>query len=863
MTLSAGSTVGRYRIAELLGSGGMGQVYKAVDPVLGRQVAVKVLRPELSGDPERLGRFLHEARAASALNHPNILTIHEAGDQDGSRFLVSELVDGESLRQRVARGPLTLREVLDITIQTASALSAAHAASIVHRDIKPDNLMLRPDGYVKVLDFGVATFARRPGSSADADATIAPSIETGAGMIVGTIAYMSPEQARGIPVDGRSDCYSLGVVLFELVTGRAPFAAPTTTDLLVAILEREPPPLRSIVRGLPLELEWIIEKSLEKDPNLRYQTIADMRVDLQRLKIALDAGRLKTAASDAGPDANVVIERALTDDSPEVVAIGGMSWMTLALGAAAAIVLAVAMSVYDLARPGADLPLQLPQGGVLTQARDTIQGFGYTNMGSRTGTSFIDGISVSQITRMAGLAAARDAIREGTPVAYWRAGITQTASPSGGLEPAAGDYSVRLDPKGRMVAFATGYAADDKIAHADRDKAIAIGLEAIKKSYGVDASSYELEVVERAFPAGKTELTWRSPTTIYGYVEQIRMNLQGERLIMIERSLQRPRGYKAPETPIVTRILQGVGPVILVGVVVIGWGFGLYYLFKMRNWDALTRPLPLALCAVVVLQVGLSTIGSSGVFQSLLGIVAVAVLLVGTVLPAVSGVLSWIGHRSPQRMWAAEQLTRGRLRIEAVSASLIDGVSGGATMAAVVVFADWAALHVPGIEPSISRELNVVDASFGSMIGDALSASAFIVLGVAFVVEVFDRFRVKPLVSTIIVAVAAGAFAGSDQEALLPGLVLVAGMALAAVIVVTLYRRRGFLAAWIAGMAAGWLTTAMALRSLEDQELARASNVLVALVVGIAAAGLWGAGRRLLQKPSALHPGSQLGVDRG
>src|SRR5215204_6035291 len=252
MSLEAGTAVGRYQIQGLLGKGGMGEVYKALDPVLGRPVALKVLRRELSGDPDRLDRFLHEARAASALNDPNILTIHEVGDHDAARFLVSEFVEGESVRQRLERGSLTLREILDIGIQTASALSAAHAASIVHRDIKPDNLMLRPDGYVKVLDFGVATFARRPGSSADADATIAPSIETGAGVIVGTIAYMSPEQARGLPVDGRSDCYSLGVVLYELVTGRAPFSAPTTTDLLVAILEREPPSVRTVARGLPL-----------------------------------------------------------------------------------------------------------------------------------------------------------------------------------------------------------------------------------------------------------------------------------------------------------------------------------------------------------------------------------------------------------------------------------------------------------------------------------------------------------------------------------------------------------------------------------------------------------------------------------
>ena len=252
----------------------------------------------------------------------------------------------------------------------------------MHRDIKPDNLMLRPDGYVKVLDFGVATFARRPRIVRRCRRDDRAEVETGEGMIVGTIAYMSPEQARGLPVDGRSDCYSLGVVLYELVTGRAPFTAPTTTDLLVAILEREPPPIRSVARGLPLQLEWIIEKALEKDPNLRYQRIADLRVDLQRLKSALESGGSTSAARRCRRRLPMSsIERELTEDSPEVAAVSGVSWMTLAVAVAAAIVFGVAMSYYHLARPGADLPLQLPEGGVLTKARDTIQSFGYSGYG--------------------------------------------------------------------------------------------------------------------------------------------------------------------------------------------------------------------------------------------------------------------------------------------------------------------------------------------------------------------------------------------------------------------------------------------------------------------------------------------------
>ena len=344
MSLTPGSTVGRYEIRILLGSGGMGEVYQAHDPTLGRLVALKVLRQQLSAEAGRITRFLQEARAASALNHPNILTIHEVGNYEASRFIVSEFVEGTTLRDRLERGPLTLREVLDVTIQTASALSAAHAAGIVHRDIKPENLMLRPDGYVKVLDFGVATLAR-PADDGDNMATMAPHV-TDAGMVVGTMAYMSPEQARGLPVDGRSDCFSLGVVLYELVAGRTPFSGATTSDVMVAILDKEPPPVRQLARGLPLQLEWIITKALDKDPNLRYQSIADLRVDLQRLKNAIESGRLLdgAAAVDSAAPVDQPLEVELTEESAPVQALGVLTRGTYAL-ATVAIVAIVAATV--------------------------------------------------------------------------------------------------------------------------------------------------------------------------------------------------------------------------------------------------------------------------------------------------------------------------------------------------------------------------------------------------------------------------------------------------------------------------------------------------------------------------------------
>ena len=341
----------------------------------------------------------------------------------------------------------------------------------------------------------------------------------------------------------------------------------------------------------------------------------------------------------------------------------------------------------------------------------------------------------------------------------------------------------------------------------------------MKRTYGIDASAYEFEFIQRSFPAGTVEMTWRNPTPRFGHVEQLRVNLQGERIVLVERTFQEPRGYTEPKPSMAGRILQLGGPVIIGGLFVFSWAFGLYVLFKTRNWDALTRPLPLAICTLVLVQVALTTIGS-GALQSALSIVAMSVLLVGTVLPALSGVTLWIGRQHPARLWAAEQLIRGRMLIRGVSASLVDGVAGGVVIAAAGVLADWAALTLPGFVPSISREVGAVEAGIGSMVGDTIGGSSFIALGIALAVEALDRARLHPAVSTLIVAVGAGLVAASNQQAILPGLTLIAGMSAAAALAVWLYRSRGFLAVWTAVVVAGLVTDAMAARSLEDPDVA-------------------------------------------
>src|SRR6266478_1574370 len=247
--LLVGQTFGHYKISKRIGSGGMGEVYLATDVTAGRKAALKLLPMRFTGDAERLKRFQQEAHAVVALNHPNILTVYEIGEDHSIHYIASELIEGETLRQRLDPGQMELSEAVDIAIQVASALAAAHEAGIVHRDIKPENIMLRPDGYVKVLDFGIAKLAESAFAEATADGAGSMKLaETNLGAVLGTVRYMSPEQARGAPVDKGTDIWSLGVVLYEMLTGHAPFTGETPGEVMASILDKEPPPLTSYIR---------------------------------------------------------------------------------------------------------------------------------------------------------------------------------------------------------------------------------------------------------------------------------------------------------------------------------------------------------------------------------------------------------------------------------------------------------------------------------------------------------------------------------------------------------------------------------------------------------------------------------------
>ena len=389
----------------------MGEVYLALDTELDRTVAIKILPAAFASDQQRLQRFIQEAKAASALNHPHILTIHEIGTTDDTRFIATEFIDGDTLRQRIREGSLHLNETLEIAIQAAGALVAAHDAGIIHRDIKPENIMVRPDGYIKLLDFGLAKLIEAPRSITDTQALTKAMVNTGTGVVMGTASYMSPEQGKGTSVDARTDLWSLGVVLYEMITGHVAFAGETPTETISLILQKEPAPLARYASDIPAELDRIVTKTLTKNREDRYQTAKDLLVDLRNLKRKLELtaeidrtvpSELRGSASTSGQATPVTASGAVAGTSlaPPAHAPSSAEYFVTAIKQHK-LAATIAVMVLVLAAISLGLYLRTRNNEV---AIESIAVLPFQNRGSEADTDYLsDGLAESLIYRLSQL----------------------------------------------------------------------------------------------------------------------------------------------------------------------------------------------------------------------------------------------------------------------------------------------------------------------------------------------------------------------------------------------------------------------------------------------------------------------------
>ena len=349
MSLEVPKEIGPYRIVSKIGEGGMGEVYRAFDTRLERHVALKILLPEVARHRDRIQRFEKEAKAASALSHPNILTVYDVGIYEETRYIATELIDGQTLRERMHGPPLALTDAIAIAERVASALDAAHSAGILHRDIKPENIMIRHDGVVKVLDFGLAKLTENTNLASSPEDPTKAHFSTEPGLVVGTISYMSPEQARGLKLDARTDIFSLGIVMYELFSGKRPFNGEGQLDLISSILKDEPAPLRSSTSELPRQLERIVEKALRKDRDYRYQHVKDLEIDLEDLREEIKFEAKLNSTTDQRVPAQVTSNIGFRQTLTEGISTRRFTLLHLT-GVVAAITLMIGAIVYF--RPG-------------------------------------------------------------------------------------------------------------------------------------------------------------------------------------------------------------------------------------------------------------------------------------------------------------------------------------------------------------------------------------------------------------------------------------------------------------------------------------------------------------------------------
>ncbi|HTG91400.1 MAG TPA: serine/threonine-protein kinase [Pyrinomonadaceae bacterium] len=902
--------ISHYTILAKLGAGGMGEVYKAHDTILDRPVALKILPLELVENADRLRRFIQEAKSASALNHPHIITIYEVGEAKAEfveakpdakdtnaptgelvsvaretpiHYIAMEYIEGETLTAKIHRDQTGLRKSLEYLAQTADGLTKAHAAGIVHRDLKPDNIMINGDGYAKILDFGLAKLVEPPPAKTEQDSQeeVATAIlnRSQPGAVMGTIGYMSPEQALGRAVDQRSDIFAFGCILYEIVTGRKPFAGDSMVDSLHKIIYTPAAPVKDFNQNCPYEIQRIIRRCLSKDPEDRYQRIKDIAIDLrdflEESKAVSNSGvfgvssgtpSLSQPSSEMLLDAPVV-EIQLDESTPAVLQLSRFSKASVALAVLGLIAAIGLWPLHQRGNIGSELKLDYSKEAAMSKAREVVNGLGYNANNLEVAGRFIStGFDVKYLANKEGVDAVRQAVREGKAGA-WQFMFARTSDDaSGGVfssSPGPGQMLVTISPQGQLMSFSTGPEESGDIAAVDQNQAVTVATEQARRWLSFEPAGYNIEVVPRSSPPGLTEVTWRNSTPVLGHKETVRANIQGTKVTRLSRQLNAPQSGK--ETSAFADTVSQARTVVLVLAVVGMYVFGVAFLIYGKRWQAFGRKISIA----AVLLIGLGCF-SMIYFQSnnngsSLGLFLVS--LVGTLLisvaffPSGAGFFEWLRVYNPARLFALEQIIERRFFSPSVSSALVHGVLGGTLLAGLFEAGAFITNRIPGAAPSFSGEIEMINSGwpiitgigFSFMIG--LIFAIGIILLVEFSERVFGHGVLAAIVPALLIAIAITSY--NEPRWILIGLSFLSSL-VTCLLAIHLYRRYGFATVWLALSVSFILATAVRSHYLKDPGFVWQSNPLLVVVVILLIAGIWGYSQRRLRTTL-----SALAVNRG
>ncbi len=895
--------ISHYTILAKLGAGGMGEVYKAHDTILDRPVALKILPLELVENADRLRRFILEAKSASALNHPHIITIYEVGEaraefvgakpeaKDTSahtgdlvslaretpiQYIAMEFIEGETLTAKIHRDQNSLRKLLEYLVQTADGLTKAHAAGIVHRDLKPDNVMITGDGYAKILDFGLAKLVEPPPASTDQDSDeVATAIlnRSQPGAVMGTIGYMSPEQALGRAVDQRSDIFAFGCILYEMVTGQKPFAGDSMIDSLHKIIYMAAAPVKDFNPNCPYEIQRIIRRCLTKDPEDRYQRMKDIAIDLrdflEESKAVSNSGVYSGRPSLSQPGSEMlldapVVETQLDESTPAVLQMSRFSKASVAL-AVLGLIAAIAMwPLHQRGDIGSELKLDYSKEAAMSKAREVVNGLGYSANDLEAGGRFIGtAFDLKYLANKEGLGAARQAVREGK-TSVWQCMFSRNSDDvSGGIffgNPRPGQTLVTISPQGQLMSFVTAPQESGDITAVDQNHAVAVATEQARRWLSFEPVGYNAEVVSRSTPPGLTEVTWRNPTPVLGHKETVRADIQGTKVTRLSRQFNAPQSVTETSTfaDAVSKSRTVLAVVAVVGVYV----FGVVFLIYSKRWQAFRRKISI----VATLLVGLGSFSilyfsqNSQLVLFLFSLV-VALMLSVAFFPSGAGFFEWLRVYNPARLFALEQILERRFFSPSVSSALVHGVLGGALLLGISEAAAFMASRIAGAGPTVGPEIDMVNTGWPIITGPASSFMIGLIFagGIILLVEFSERALghgvLASIVPALLIAIAITSYL--EPRWILIGLSFLSNL-VTCLLAIHLYRRYGFATVWLALSVSFILATAVRCHYLKDPGFVWQSNLLLAVVGLLLIVGIWGYTQKRLRRTL-----STLAVNRG